>query len=62
MHFQESAVSDALYAERTPGGYLAVTPNLTGEETEVDLEVLFNAVVSNRAQVQQLFEPSLKTI
>ncbi len=56
MHFQESAVSDALYAERTPGGYLAVTPNVTGEETEVDLEVLFNAVISNKKRIEKLFE------
>lgn len=56
MHFQESAVADALYAERTPGGYLAVTPNVTGEETEVDLEVLFNAIVSNKKRMEQLFE------
>ena len=56
MHFQESAASDALYAERTPGGYLAVTPNVTGEETEVDMEVLFNAVVSNKEKMQQLFK------
>jgi ABC-2 type transport system ATP-binding protein len=59
MHFQESTVSNALYAERTPGGYLAVTPNVTGEETEVDMEVLFNAVVSNKARVQQLFSKEL---
>jgi ABC-2 type transport system ATP-binding protein len=61
IHFQESLISDALYAERTPGGYLAVTPNITGEETEVDLEVLFNAVVENKARVQELFHRTLKT-
>lgn len=62
MHFREADVVDALYAERTPGGYLAVTPNVSGEETEVDLEVLFNAVVSNRERIHKLFEKSLKTI
>lgn len=61
VHFQESLIGDALYSERTPGGYLAVTPNLTGEETEVDLEVLFNAVVKNKARMQDLFSRTLKT-
>lgn len=61
VHFNERLIGDALYAERTPGGYLAVTPNLNGEETEVDLEVLFNAVVQNKARVQELFHRTLKT-
>ncbi len=61
LHFQESLIHDALYAERTPGGYLAVTPNITGEETEVDLEVLFNAVVTNKSRMQELFNRTLKT-
>ena len=59
MHFQEEEVNDALFAERTPGGYMAVTPNVSGEETEVDLEILFNAVVSNKEQVQQLFSKAV---
>lgn len=56
MYFQESEISDAFYSERTPGGYLAVTPNLSGEETEVDMEILFNAVISNKKRIEKLFE------
>jgi ABC-2 type transport system ATP-binding protein len=36
-------VSGAIYSEATPGGYRSVTPNGTSE-TEVDIELLFNAV------------------
>ncbi len=45
----------AFYAERVPGGYLAIYENKEGEETEVDIEVLFNAIVSKRAEIQTLF-------
>lgn len=47
---------DAFYAERVPGGYLAIYENKSGEETEVDIEVLFNAIVSKREQIQVLFK------
>ncbi len=56
MRFSEAEVADAFYAERTPGGFLAVTPNISGEETEVDMEVLFNAVISNKERIEKLFE------
>jgi len=38
-----------------PGGYLAIYTNTEGEETEVDIEVLFNAIVSKRGAIQSLF-------
>jgi len=46
---------DALYSERVPGGHLAIYENKMGEETDVDIEVLFNAIVSNQSQFRQLF-------
>lgn len=45
-----------LYAERVPGGYIEVSKNTSGMESEPDLEVLFNAVVSNKQTIAQLFE------
>lgn len=45
----------ALYAERVPGGFLAVSPNPTGEDSEIDLEVLFNTIVHHPAEVDTLF-------
>ena len=55
-YFQENDVGDALYSERVPGGYLAVTENQNGHDSEVDLEILFNAIVNNKEKIQQLFK------
>ena len=40
-------LAEAIYQEEVPGGYRAMVP-AQGEETEVDLEVLFNAVSSGK--------------
>ena len=45
-----------LYAERVPGGYVTVTDNYIGEASEIDLEVLFNAVISQTEKINQLFQ------
>ena len=55
-YFQESEIGDSLYSERVPGGYLAVTENPNGHDSEVDLEILFNAVINNKEKIQQLFK------
>lgn len=46
---------DVLYAERVPGGWLTVSKNETGQESEMDVEVLFNAVVTKRHLINELF-------
>ncbi|MDA3811121.1 MAG: ABC transporter ATP-binding protein [Spirochaetaceae bacterium] len=46
---------EALYTEETIGGYTTVSKNITGEEGEIDLEILFNTVVTSRDKVQKLF-------
>ena len=45
-----------LHAERLPGAYRTVIENLTGEESEVELEALFNTVVFNREKISELFK------
>ena len=45
---------DALYSELQPGGYLNVVPNTTGEESQVNIEALFNAVHHNKKRIAQL--------
>lgn len=47
--------ADVLYSERVPGGYMVVKENLDGEETEVDIEILFNAMMENPKAIQDLF-------
>lgn len=44
-----------VYAEPVLGGYTVVRENTTGTETSMNLEILFNAVVSNPSKIHQLF-------
>ena len=43
--------SDALHAERVPGGHYVIRVNADGRHTEPDLEVLFNAIVRRDSPV-----------
>ncbi|RZK49516.1 MAG: ABC transporter ATP-binding protein [Pedobacter sp.] len=44
-----------IYAESGLHGHLAVTPNFHGEETKLDLELLFNAVLTQKNKIKTLF-------
>jgi ABC-2 type transport system ATP-binding protein len=46
---------DALYSELLPGGYLNVVPNTSGEESQINIEGLFNAVLRNKSIIKELF-------
>ena len=48
--------SDALYSEMLPGGYMNVIPNTTGEESLINIEALFNAVLRNKNRINELFK------
>jgi len=50
------ASSEVLHYEKILGGYSVVVENNTGEESNVDLEILFNAVVSNKERISQIFK------
>lgn len=50
--------SDALYSEMIPGGHLVVVPNESGEQSQVDLEALFNAVILSKERVSEIFKSS----
>lgn len=45
-----------LYAEPSLRGYKAVTENYEKEDSRVDLEQLFNAVIGNRDRIKKIFE------
>lgn len=47
---------DALYSEMQPGGFLNVIPNTTGEESQINIEALFNAVLRNKNVFRELFK------
>jgi ABC-2 type transport system ATP-binding protein len=55
---EEPASREALFSDKTLGGYIVVRENSTGDEARLDLETLFNTVTTNRARVAALFGPT----
>ncbi len=51
----EPTPGSCIYSERQPGGYLLLQHNLNGEQSDVDLEVLFNAILIHPAAVRAAF-------
>ncbi|MDN5201330.1 ABC transporter ATP-binding protein [Fulvivirgaceae bacterium BMA10] len=47
---------DILFSQSILGGYSVVMENKTGIETEADLEVLFNTIISDPKRINQIFE------
>ena len=47
---------ESLYTEQLPGGFIQVYPNLTGEESKVNIEALFNTVHKHKDIAKQLFK------
>lgn len=45
----------ALAVQATPGGYRMVAPNTDGRETVIDMELLFNAVLTYPEKITNLF-------
>ena len=52
----ESELASALYSESSFTGNIIVTPNETGEETKLDLELLYKAIVTNSQPITKLFQ------
>lgn len=53
--FSNTPVNEALYSEATLGGYLVVQRNTTNEESKVNIEALFNAVLINKQSIREIF-------
>ena len=56
ISYSTAEPENVLHTERLPGAYRTVTQNLTGEESEVELEALFNTVITNREKISELFK------
>ncbi|MGC4103738.1 ABC transporter ATP-binding protein [Ferruginibacter sp.] len=52
----ESDLATALYKESSLAGNVIVTPNIEGEETKLDLELLYKAIVTNSGNITKLFQ------
>ena len=46
---------EVLYKEMTIAGDMAVMENREGEDTQLNIELLFNAVTADRAAINNLF-------
>lgn len=51
---------EVIYAESSLGGYTTVRENKSGLESNLNLEVLFNAVINNKERMYQLFNDTTK--
>lgn len=53
--YSGEAIAAALYREMTPGGCIQVLPNLSKEESKVNIEALFNTVHQHKEMIQYIF-------
>lgn len=51
----EHPLPEAIYTEQLPYRYMNVTENRNGDESQINLETLFNAVTRSKEQIKQLF-------
>jgi ABC-2 type transport system ATP-binding protein len=53
--YDNAEVREALYTESSLRGNVMVLPNETGDESKLDLELLYKAIVANSDRVRSLF-------
>lgn len=54
--YDNADVRDALYTESSLRGNVIVAPNETGDESKLDLELLYKAIVANGERIKSLFQ------
>ena len=47
--------TDVLYSEKTLGGYVVINENRGEIDSNLDIELLFNAVINNQQHMSELF-------
>ena len=55
ISFDQHEIQEALYSESSLKGHTIITRNTDGEETSVDLEMLYKGIITNRANIQSAF-------
>lgn len=53
--YDDAEIKNALYSEASLKGAVIVTPNTDNDETKLDLEVLYKAIVTDSAKITNLF-------
>lgn len=59
LHFSyhsEPSINGSLYAEKALGRYTHISPNKENEPSEIDLEILFNAIISKPELINKQFK------
>lgn len=54
--YEEAEVAAAFYSESLLRGHVIVAPNTEGEESKLDLELLYKAIVTNPDHITKLFQ------
>ncbi|RYY57247.1 MAG: ABC transporter ATP-binding protein [Chitinophagaceae bacterium] len=54
--YDKSEANDAVYAESSLQGNLIVSENRSGDETELDLELLYKAIVMSKEKITRVFQ------
>ncbi len=47
---------NSIYSERIPGGLCVLSENINNSDSRIDIEILFNAVISNREKINTIFK------
>jgi ABC-2 type transport system ATP-binding protein len=55
VSFDNEEIRTAIYQESSLRGSAIITPNTEGEESKIDLELLYKAIVTNRSMIQTVF-------
>lgn len=56
ISFDSEEVKEAIYSENALKGSVIITKNETGDESKLDLEMLYKAIVTNRKAVIDVFQ------
>lgn len=54
--YNQEEAETAFYSESSLMGHVIVAPNIDGEESKLDLELLYKAIVTNSDQITKLFQ------
>lgn len=55
LSFDSEEIKNAIYNESSLRGNAIIVPNTDGEESKIDLELLYKAIVTNRQGIQSVF-------
>ena len=55
ISFDQHEIREALYSESSLKGHAIIARNINGEETKLDLEMLYKGIILNRANIQSAF-------